>query len=301
MSILGKFVTLGKPLIRRSYYLTRAYQSALFLRDHREKKDGVIIYQMGKVGSSTVLESLKNSGLDKYLFHVHVLTPKWIKRVEATYKNVSRVNRKAIIDGHLIASLYLRRRLDRNSGEKWKVISLVRDPVARNISSFFEAFDRYFPELDQELKKSGEPLENHIDRLVDTFLGGFNHQTPLIWFDEHFRPVFDIDVYASDFPKSRGYEIYRGGKADLLLLRVENLNTCHKEAFREFLGIRDFELVFANVSQNKRYFSAYKKFMRQIKLPDEYLDRMYNSQFARYFYSSEEIAAFRGRWAQATN
>lgn len=100
-------------------------------------------------GSSTVLESLKNSGLDKYLFHVHVLTPKWIKRVEETYKNVSRVNGKVVIDGHLIASFYLRRCLDRNSEEKWKVISLVRDPVARNISIFFEALDRYFPELDQ--------------------------------------------------------------------------------------------------------------------------------------------------------
>src|SRR5262249_47952622 len=63
-----------------------------------------------------------------------------------------------------------------------------------------------------------------------------------------------------------------------------------------FLGIQEFALCNANVSENKEYNDIYKAFVRSIMLPEDYLTRMYDSDFARHFYTDAELKDFRSRW-----
>lgn len=118
------------------------------------------------------------------------------------------------------------------------------------------------------------------------------------WFDSQLKAVFDIDVFSSEFPKEKGYHIYRGERADLLLIRLENLNDCYRETFKEFLGIQDFRLINVNRAQDKAYYPVYRDFIENADLPADFVDKMLASEYARHFYSPEEIAGFRAKWTR---
>lgn len=110
--------------------------------------------------------------------------------------------------------------------------------------------------------------------------------------------MLDIDVFSSEFPKSKGYEIYETKHADLLLLKLENLNNCASDAFKTFLDIDGFTLAKSNIGDNKAYRNIYRRFLESIVLPDSYIDKMYTSKYVRHFYSEKEIEAFKARWCR---
>ena len=92
----------------------------------------IIVYQMGKVASTTVCETLKNHGF-KNILHAHSINPALISKKK--HKEMKRgVNRFFL---HETAGMYI---AATGLVHKSKVISLVRDPVARNISAFFQNY-----------------------------------------------------------------------------------------------------------------------------------------------------------------
>jgi hypothetical protein len=118
------------------------------------------------------------------------------------------------------------------------------------------------------------------------------------YFDQEFKEILKVDLFSTDFPVSQGYKIYQEKDADILLIRLENLNDCFAKACKEFLDIDNLVLVDTNISNDKGYSNLYKKFKDIIYLPDSYIDRMYSSKFARHFYSSAEIEHFREIWSK---
>lgn len=115
------------------------------------------------------------------------------------------------------------------------------------------------------------------------------------------KPVFKIDVFPSEFPKLQGYKIFHSEFADLLLLRLENLNECASAAFKDFLNIDNFKLTSANVSQTKAYYPAYKKFLETVVLPSSYIEKMYASKYVNHFYTRDEINNFIRKWSKGSN
>jgi hypothetical protein len=109
-------------------------------------------------------------------------------------------------------------------------------------------------------------------------------------------PAFGIDVYENSFPREIGYRIYPGPlQASLLLIRLENLNGCAERAMHEFLGLENFALHNTNVGTEKDYADLYRAFRGQ-PLPVEYVQRIYNTQFARHFYTDAELLVLAKRW-----
>ena len=174
----------------------------------------------------------------------------------------------------------------------------------RNISTFFENLEVRIvdPANEYEIQSDYYDIEPTIVKLDDMneliclFFDKLNHDSPLVFFDRELKGVFNVDVFASEFPKSKGYEIYKSEIADVVLIRLENLNECAQEAFKSFLGIDNFVLHNANIGAEKVYATIYKIFKETISLPDTYLDKFYNSKFMKHFYSSEEIAEFQAKW-----
>jgi hypothetical protein len=241
---------------------------------------------MGKVGSSSVLKSLKQYEPDVTTYHVHGLTEESINSMENIY-------RQKWFPGagpdHLWQSQYIRKNIKKYPNRwNWNIITLVRDPIARNISAFFQTL---FLVYDQKTLDYG--------KLADLFLAEFDHETPLVWFGREIQGVFGIDVLASPFPRSDGYKIYEGEGCRLLLIRLENLDSCAPKAIEEFLGIENFKIMKTNVGTQKAYSQQYHKFLKHIKLPGSYIDRMYNSKYARHFYSGDEIEAMIKKWQHA--
>ena len=98
----------------------------------------ILIYQMGKVGSSSIYFSLKS--LYSNTYHVHTLNSKILANLKAQYNVKDRG-----LPGHWSASDMI---LSNNLlAEPLKIITLVREPINRNFSAFFENIDGLLSKL----------------------------------------------------------------------------------------------------------------------------------------------------------
>jgi hypothetical protein len=139
-------------------------------------------------------------------------------------------------------------------------------------------------------------IDEFMVELIDLFWNRYDNNITEGWFDIEIKGTFGIDVFASDFPKSKGYEIYKGRKAELLLIRLEDLRRCARKAFKEFLDIEDFNLVDSNIAKKKEYYHIYKRFLDTIVLSETYLDEIYSIKWVKQFYSDDEITELKTKW-----
>lgn len=294
-----------KKLAQKNYYSARLYYHMRLKRQIALQPPLILVYQMGKVGSSTVVRSLKAHNLSA--FNIHTFDPDFLSKDELLFKKEFAAN-GAIPTTLWEEQFFLKQLAGRFSGKPVKIITLVRDPVARNISHFFQ-----WPNMIMEQTAEGYHLRSpsfHYDKefnldgieekLSQLYMTQFKlHERPLIWLDHELKHNFGIDVYSREFPKEKGYSIYRAGNTEAMVLKLEKLGEAAPEAFKEFLGIESFGLVPANIGRQKNTADLYGRFLNSIKLPPAYLDTMYNSRFAGHFYSQAELNRFRARWSQS--
>lgn len=261
----------------------------------------IINYQMGKVGSSTIQASLEARKLPCPVYHVHYLNPLRVNQLEQQRRHHFGGEREGYLR-RIWLYQFLYEEIQRRD-RRWKLITLVRDPAARNVSTFFENLD-VTPEKNTDrytVKSEYYDFEvavslQAVQPLVALFFDRLVHERPLRYFDDEVKTVFGIDVFAGEFPRHTGYQILKAEQADLLIIRLEDLDRVAEPAFNEVLGLQSFRLQPANVSADKIYAPLYKAFQRQLNPPDAYLDLLYNSTFARHFYTDAEIQTFRSRW-----
>lgn len=231
-----------------------------------ENAPRILVYQMGKVGSVAIQVSLRQKGF--HTLHAHYM---WLGK-HGEY-DTSKPD--------LIEEIF-------KKDHRWPVISLVREPISRNISAFFQRIEQYY-----------KPYKNYkySKDLVTAYLNNYPHFWPLVWFDIEFAPVFQIDVYSEKFDHDKGYHIYHGEYADLLVLRTENINDSLTQAIEEFTGIRGIKPALSNYTTNRRGIAQiYTDFKESADFPKQYTDWMYNSRYAKHFYSDEEREVFKDWW-----
>jgi hypothetical protein len=277
----------------------RARIYAQFLLDERRDKELLLIHQMGKVGSTSLASSLKAAGLKREMavYQTHFLSDEGIafrrELAEAGYGGWNNFPRKAK-KGHMRGELlHHRLRRMREKGGHCLVITLVRDPVATNVSGFFQKSEWWPAGMRQACH---EVSPGCLDALYLHFMESYPHHLPLTWFEMEIKPMFGVDVFAADFPREQGYEIYRSEFADLLLIKLECLSDAGVEAIRRFLNLEHFHLAEANKAEDKWYSSLYRAFKQSLVLPDSYLDNLYHSRFTQQFYTPEEVEGFRQKW-----
>jgi hypothetical protein len=277
--------------IRQSYYLSKLRYEILYHRRVLRDQEPIIIFQRGKVGSTTITESLRRLNLGNPIYHVH-----FINDVDRRHKRI--VNELKLThreyfarSKHFLIGQYLQREIKRGlNHKKWKVITLVRNPVKQRISSFFQIVDLIMPNFQERyLRKeiSAEELGALLMRHMRS------NATSTDWFDYQMAPVFGIDVFAHAFPTHQGYQIYHEQRADLLLMRLEDLDRSAPRAFKEFLGIDEFSLVMRNTATTKHYATVYEEFEKTIVLPEPYVDAICEGKGARHFYTIEELNLFK--------
>jgi len=163
-----------------------------------------------------------------------------------------------------------------DGNKKVYVITPVRDPIARNVSAFFERFKLH----------TGVKYGDHeftISQMIDLFLEEFPHDVPTSWFDDVFYPPVGIDVYEYDFP-SRGFRVIKEGNVELLILRIETENEVMERSIEKLTGIDDFDLQRSNVGKEKEYSEEYTVFKRSFVPPSWYFEKMYDSKYFTHFY-----------------
>lgn len=281
----------GPLSLRLAYPLFRAVLAARGLSE-RPTPPAILVYQMAKVGSTTVVHSIRRSMPGCPVFHIHTLTPEGMESLAAFYRQ-ARVPALPWA-GHLLASRFLMEQLGRGvTPGRWKVVTLVRDPIARNLSLIFQLADRLIPGFatlcaDRKL----DPLD-----VFRRFESRFPGQVQCMrWFDEELRRVFDVDPFAVPFDRARGFQQYRGPLADVLLIRTDRLNEAGPRALGTFLGLKNVRLRRRNSGLGGLHGRRYAEMLEGITLPRDYVDNVYESAHVRHFFTARELEAMRTRW-----
>ncbi len=243
------------------------------------KNDNIyLIYTMGKVGSSSIYQSLKKEVPFADIYHIHHLSDYWLHEVLPK-------GHKKFLPNIAIGEDVLRF-IKKNPNKRFKVITLTREPVIRSISDLFQNWESVFENIDDV---APEELKNHIESL--------DYKYAMNWFDSEFFRFLNIDIYQFPFDKDKGYEIYECDNIDVCCIKLEVLNQVGPKVLKEFLGI-DLNLFTANKSTDKGGKDKYLHLKENVKIDNSVLDELYNSKYMQHFYSEQEIAKFREKWGR---
>jgi len=269
------------------------HNASLPLRDIEKK---IFIWQMGKVGSASVLNSLKG----------FTLPTSW--EVTNIVANDHWLVHNNLLHTHSIQILY---NFLHYTEEEFIVISLVRDLIARNVSSIFESMCRNAPwnklfiaEKNDFIAFSYEKQEAEITKK----LSELNRDEGLLnWYNSLFKSHFYypdtdrylIDIYSKNFDHTKGVQTYssKTKRVKMIIIRLEDLNES-EQAIGEFLGIDNFRLLKDNLSKDKWYKPIYEKFLSRYTPPREEINKIYLSKFMQYFYSQSQIDTLIARWTK---
>lgn len=241
------------------------------------KDDNIyLIYTMGKVGSSSIYQSLKKEIPFADIYHIHHLSDHWLHEILPK-------GHKKFLPNIAIGEDVLRF-IERNPNKRFKVITLTREPIIRSISDLFQNWESVYENIN-EVK--AEELKSHIESL------DYDYATN--WFNSEFFRFLNIDIYKLPFDKNKGYEIYEFENADVCCIKLEKLNEVGPKVLKEFLGM-NLNLFTANKSTDKGGKNKYLYLKENVKIDDSVLDKLYSSKYMQHFYSEEEIGEFKRKW-----
>ncbi|WP_274364314.1 putative capsular polysaccharide synthesis family protein [Paenibacillus thermotolerans] len=233
------------------------------------KKEIVLVYTMGKVGTTTIEATLEAHSVSPVI-HIHQLN----------FKRENDRKKKSLYDiKSYIISLFLKMA---RKNKKIKIITVVRDPIQRNMSSFFQIIDKH----DRDILNKGN---NDVNFLIRHFFENYMHDYPLTWFDKELKAVFGYDVYNSNFDKEKGYIISKADNVEILVFKMEKIKEIGIEALNKFMNLKISVLVNRNEANEKQYHDLYKDFKSKIIFEKDFVDKIYNSKFTKHFYSDKEI------------
>lgn len=207
----------------------------------------VIIYQFGKVGSST----LKNTfvSLGKRTIHSHA----W--KNEFVY----------------------------NKNGKSLIINIVRKIQDRNMSAFFQNIDnRHESTWNYRGDRTNfDRLSKHYERghaiemkWMKNYYKTLENQCGISIFDKE----WDIDKGYMFFPDAKCY-------SSVLILRYEDINEW-EDIFRELFGIK-INLIDGNRSEEKDIYKLYKDFKSKYVYPEKIKKEIWNIDFMKFFYECD--------------
>lgn len=279
MSITKSIRTRIKELRRAS----RMARDAATLRRLKNTDAGpILIYQMGKVGSSTIRASLRKAGFPSFQFHS---LDESVLQQEADYH----ARRGSVPPKHIERSLLVRKEL-LDSGTPLRVITLVREPISRNISAYFENLERY-----TQIENAAETAS--VDFLLDHFLKTKPELRALNWFESELERFLGIDVYSHPFEAEQRFTRFRSGNHEVLILRIDAEDAVKARALADFVGIPEVGIVNSNVSDDSSYAAKYKQFKQRVQLSKHYFDAHINSRLLQHFFTPIEREQVAQRWA----
>jgi hypothetical protein len=237
---------------------------------------------MGKVASSSIYHSLQQVSHACYPFHVHVLSPEKIRaRYEANTNHLLKPNRKNIRSKDLY-ELIIQPRLPA------KIITLVRDPFARNVSAFFENSN-----LVRQQLKAKSPS---VDMLIECFFEETNHTQAEHWFKNEFNRALELNVYSHPYSQETGWARFQSKPYDILILDTALHDSEKAKQIREFLELSDFRLTQHNMTSDGSRNELYKRFKSTIRFPKLLANEILNTDYSKHFFSEAMQNQMRDRW-----
>ncbi|MBR1636195.1 MAG: hypothetical protein IJ682_14215 [Lachnospiraceae bacterium] len=232
------------------------------------EKNPVLAYGNAKVGTTSIYDSLLAAGIPAR--HLHSVTGD--KIIKTLLEHPGKV----------------------------KILSGVREPLARDLSAFFQTQAGFF-EYDASKGDFKNRIEHMMGILWETARNFGNggvcaYGYSFGWYDVEFKNKLGIDIFEQPFDKEKGYTIYRKGSVEIFLYRLEDLNSLEGE-IQKFLGRDDFKILHTNNAEEKNISFIYKELKEKYSFPKGWVKLYYDdNERVDYFYTKEEQAAFLKKW-----
>ena len=293
----------------------------------------ILVYQMGKVASSTVYMSLIKRGFNT--FHFHHLTDITSSQLEYIIQDGYAPNNyvEEIYRGNLRSKFFLNRLFLNNKEHlsKIKIISITREPISYLISAFFQNYPTFYSNYYDKsslndiynvknLKSLENYFLNYINKYIEIYYGNnsindnnydklwkniknpdLRHffllcRWPIIWFNREMENIFNFDIFSFGFDKKLGYKTYNINGISILVIKLERFKDISKRQIAKFINDENFEIINDNLGIEKKYKDLYNEFLSSIVLPKEFIELQYSSKYAKYFYTKEELDDFANKW-----
>lgn len=228
----------------------------------------VFVYSAPKVGSTSIVSSLRIFGTDKIsVIHIH---DEEMLRILGSVSGIT-INEIILYNKHIGRDVY--------------VIDVYRAPIERKISAYFE--------------KIGSYHFNNSDEIVNTYnvnkvINRFNNIFPHIANGDHFMDKYDIKIPLS-FDYSNKYLLVQENGITYIKLRLMDsalwgpiLTTIFGTNIKT---IKDYE------SSNKPIKDLYARFKSEYKIPKNFLDELTSCKYFNYYYSEEEQQKYINWWS----
>ena len=176
------------------------------------------------------------------------------------------------------------------------VITVVRDPLAQFISSFFQNLSHNYPGL---TNSDGSWNELEIKITLEGIIESYDPSTAWVsnWYEAEFKNALNVDIYQTPFDHDAGYTLIEENNTRVLCLCMES-SSVWTEAISNFLGLgSDFEIKPHNVSVQKWYGPLYRKIRSELNISEAARDGFYSSRLASHFYSNEVLQGFKLKFA----
>ena len=98
-------------LASRNYHFAEVHYDLCFHFSGARYKEPLLVFRMGKVGSTRVVRLLEAAGVDVAVYHAHVLAQEAMAKVEKAYRR--HFAQMSLVPHHLWKSQYLRKQIDR--------------------------------------------------------------------------------------------------------------------------------------------------------------------------------------------
>lgn len=171
---------------------------------------------------------------------------------------------------------------------KVKIITAVRDPIAKSISKMYNFFGN-LPSMcwlyditctDMQLIYDKHCFEYQKD--AETFF--------------HLFGTHIVNILDFPFDKEKGYNIIQTGNIEIFIYQLEKLNTIAPNLF-EWVGCPNAELINDNIGEEQWYSESYKLAKQSLKFSKDFMDYCYESEYVKHFYSDEDINKFKQKWS----
>lgn len=224
----------------------------------------VLLYQMGRVGSRAVREGLKNAGID--CIHVHYL----FEPVEPFHGSLDEDRRYV---GNYLNNPYT-------------VISIMRDPIERAVSSWFRR------------KNVNDLVKLSSKDVVESIIDEQAEEWGLMWFQNQLVPL--VNKPLSTILKGirwQFYSSYNFNDGMGYVFRQENLN--YAEAVLSIHFNKEIRIPLYNTTVSRQD-TAYEflRLHRDLRFPERFIKEVYSRKIVEYVYSPLEIESFIYRWTK---
>ena len=230
-------------------------------------EDHILIYQMGKVGSSALEKALEKS------VHLHTLYMNGPCNASDQYIFSGIKGQILLLIRDMTKRILFRQR------KEIKIIVPVREPVARNISMFFQGLTFWTSDYIKHFER--ETRHADINWLWQVFNTMFDHQYCDSWFDKEIKRFTGIDIFQHPFDMESGFMILRNGKYSILLIRTEDLEK-NIDIINSFTG-KNISLNRVNDGSSKWYSCIYHQFKDSINENSSAILKTKNGIIAKHF------------------